>query len=241
MEGYFDGSTINIFVAFTGGLISFFASCLLPLVPTYLAYLAGGDTSSNKKTFLSSVYFTIGFITVFVILGALANVLNSYLYIHRFYINTLGGLFFISMGLFMAGFIKPSFLNKDRHINLNLHSKFYGTNAFITGVFFGLAWTPCIGPVLGVILFWASQSTTILNGVLLLLFYGLGLGIPFMVIGALSQKILPKLKGKSRYGAIINRIAGLVIIFFGILMLFDKVSYLSLVVVELFGIDAFSI
>lgn len=248
-----DGSNVNLLVAFIGGVVTFFASCLLPLVPTYLAFLSGVATASQESTakenFLfkreilkNSVLFTLGFIIVFVLLGATASAFGGYLSIHRNIIQMIGGIFFVIVGLFMLGVLKSSTLLSEHKADYSKYiTKWKWLNAVIFGATFGFAWTPCIGPVLAVILFWASQAESALHGTLLLLTYGLGLGMPFIVVGIFFEALAPKLSKASKFGFYLNKIASLIIILMGILLILGKVQIVSFFLLEVFGLNSLAI
>jgi cytochrome c-type biogenesis protein len=248
----FDGTNINLIIAFTAGIITFFASCLLPLVPTYLAFLSGvatntaSDDASKKiykrNIFTNGFFFTLGFILIFTLLGATANSLGSLFATNRELIQKIGGIFFIIMGLFMLDLIKPMALLKERKIELPKHlTKWNKLNALILGSTFGFAWTPCVGPVLGVILFWASQAASFWKGVGLLTAYGVGLGVPFLVVALLFESLAPKLKNTHKFGKALQLISGGVIILMGILLILNKVEYIALVLINIAGLRAFSV
>lgn len=241
----FDGSNVNLFIAFIGGMITFFASCLLPLVPTYIAYLTGLTLKaevSKKEIIINSALFTFGFIVVFMIFGLTANKLGNTFAQNRVLLQKIGGVFFIIIGMFMLNVIKPAFLYRERKIDLRSYfTKWQKINSFIIGLTFGFAWTPCIGPVLSVILFWASQAQTALKGTLLLLFYGLGLGIPFMVIGAFFDQLVPKLKKAKRISLILSKLSGIIILVVGALLLIGRMHYISIIILKLFSLDSHSV
>ncbi len=248
----FDGSQVNLLIAFIGGVITFFASCLLPLVPTYIAYLSGIATSrtiddSHKKVFKRDIFingliFTIGFIFVFVLLGATTNTLGRFLGIYKPLIRKLGGFLFIIMGLFMLNIIKPHFLYQERKLRLSVSpTKFRKLNSFFVGLTFGFAWTPCIGPVLAVILFWAAQTETVWQGMSLLLAYGIGLGIPFLVVALFFEKISSKLVITKRLGRYLNLLAGIVILLIGALLILGKVELLSMWLLQFFNLNILAV
>ncbi|MFZ5425083.1 MAG: cytochrome c biogenesis CcdA family protein [Patescibacteria group bacterium] len=249
----FDGSNVNLAIAFAGGLITFFASCLLPLVPTYLAYLSGITTSDiyiassekkrfyKKELFLISLFFTLGFIFVFVLLGASASKVANTLAVNRNLFQKIGGGFFVVMGLVMLGKFKFSFFQKEYKLSFSTKFlKWHKLNSFLTGITFGFAWTPCIGPVLAVILFWASQAGTTLKGMLLLLTYGLGIGVPFLLIGIFFEYLAPRLSLFSKYGYFMNKAASVFIIIMGVLMLINKVEFISITLLRLFNLNTLS-
>ena len=163
-----DGSQVNLGIAFLSGLITFFASCLLPLVPTYLAYLSGLSLqekhfSKNQRfhIFTTGLSFVVGFIVAFVLLGLTLQQFSFYLTSYREVLQQVAGLLFVLLGLVILGLVKPSFVTQEYRLPLqHLFIKYRLVHAFITGIAFAVSWTPCIGPVLAVILYWASQTAT---------------------------------------------------------------------------------
>ncbi len=247
----FDGSHINVLIAFAGGVITFFASCLLPLVPTYLAYLAGLSTSdishmdtnqnAQKRVFVHGVVFTIGFIIVFIVLGAAANTFGRLLVVYRQYLQQLGGVFFVLMGLLMLGIISPVALYKEHRITLQHISKFRLLNSLVAGLTFGFAWTPCIGPILAVILLWASQADTVVRGMSLLAAYGIGLGIPFILIAAVFEKATPLLMRTKRIGHVLHIASALIIIAVGIALIMGVAGAISMGILRIFHLNSLAV
>lgn len=243
-----DGSHVNLLIAFIAGGITFFASCLLPLVPTYLAYLSGvalnDREAKNKKwqVFKIGLMFVIGFVLTFIILGLVASSFGRIINNYRQIIEKIAGVLFIALGLFMMGIFKSSFLSQEKRIDF--HGKFQkhrSLHAILTGIAFGFGWTPCIGPVLAVILFWAAQTDSALKGTLLLSAYGLGLGTPFLVIALGFEKIIPWIKRNSRISQIMSIISGVFILITGLLLLTGHLHQLSFYLLELINISRFSI
>ena len=256
-----DNFILNLFIAFLGGLITFFASCLLPLVPTYLAYLSGITTAtvssntkdtnntdkslnskndSQKALFINSLLFTLGFILIFTLLGVSAASLGKFFALNRSLFQQIGGLILIILGLFILNIIKPTFLQKEHKIKLAT-TKFQKINSFLFGATFGFAWTPCIGPILAVILLWASQANTVFQGATLLFLYGIGLGLPFILIGLFFEYLVPKLKKASKFGYYLNKFAGLIVVITGTLLLlgvFEKVAGYILINTGLYYLGA---
>ena len=203
-------------IAFLEGIITFISPCLLPMLPIYVSYFAGGGQRSTKKTLLTSIGFVLGFTAVFMAMGALAGTLGSFLKIHQTAVNLVSGAIVILFGLsYLEIFTLNIFRGKSRNFdtsNLNFFS------AFLFGMIFSIGWTPCVGVFLGSALMLASQQGHIIEGTLMLLTYSLGLGIPFI----LSAVLIDSLKSaftfiKSNY-KIINRICGVLLILIGILM-----------------------
>ncbi len=243
-----DGSEVNLLIAFLAGVITFFASCLLPLVPTYLAYLSGvslndADNGQQRwRIFQTGLLFVIGFISTFVLLGLAASQFGGLINSYRDIVEKVAGVLFVLLGLFMLGVFKSSFLSKER--KFNLHGRFQqykSLHAILTGVAFGFGWTPCIGPVLAVILFWAAQADSSLKGALLLTVYGIGLGIPFLIISLGFEKIIPWLKRNAHISKVTNLISGIIILLAGILLIKGDFQELSLFILRLFNLEGLSI
>ena len=275
LEIFFDGSNVNLWIAFVAGFITFFASCLLPLVPTYLAYLSGVALNSKdaKKEKLQIIkvafFFVVGFISTFVLLSLAINTFSLIFASMRETIEIVGGFVFIILGLFMLGVFKHRLFSQERRLDLGkifsgkggfgefinrligkpvggfdineFFSKYKNLHAVITGVVFGFAWTPCIGPVLAVILFWSAQAESTLSGVLLLVAYGIGLGVPFMIVAAGFEKIIPLLKRYAKVSQYVSYLSGAVIILAGILMISGNFQELSFRLIDLFNLRALSI
>ena len=154
----------------------------------------------------------------------------------------MGGVFLILIGMFMLGVIKPRVLLKDQRFNIKkFKTRWIKINSLLTGFTFGFAWSPCIGPVLVVILFWSSQAETALKGTLLLLVYGLGIGLPFILVGLLFEKVQPYLVKTSKLSKWINYIAAIFVIVSGVLLIFDKLGYISIWFTNIVGLHVLSI
>jgi len=248
----FDGSQVNLFIAFLGGIITFFASCLLPLVPTYLAYLAGIATSKQevevdksifkRRVFVNGLIFTIGFIFIFVLLGATTQTLGVLLSQYKPLIRRISGIVFILMGLFMLDAIKVQSLYQERKFQLPKSlEKYKEFHSLLVGMAFGFAWTPCIGPVLAVILFWSAQADTVWKGMSLLLSYGIGLGVPFIVTALFFESISTKLVKTRKVGKILHDISAIVIIVMGILLFLNQIEQFSYTVLRFLPLDKFAV
>lgn len=243
----FDGTNINFFIAFVSGLVTFFASCLLPLVPIYLSYLSGVSLSvaANKKSrftiLKTSIFFVIGFIATFVILGATFMRFAQTINVYRIWVERLGGILFIMFGLYMTGLLRISSLSKQYQFKASDKFKQYRSiHAILTGVIFGFAWSPCIGPVLGVILFWASRQATQLQGLALLVVYGLGLGLPFILVGLGFEKLVPLLKRAGKLSKYIQVFLGIIVIFAGVLLIMGEIQNFSSYLIDFFGLRSLS-
>ena len=202
------------FITFLEGFITFTSPCLLPMLPIYISYFAGGE-SNIKKTIKNSLGFILGFSVIFVALGALAGAIGGFLSKYDVIINILTGLVVIFFGLHFLGVFK---------LNLFKGSVFEGTenlgffSSILFGVVFSIGWTPCVGAFLGTALMQAANKGSMMEGILMLLAYSLGLAIPFFI----SSLVIDRLKGafnfiKRNYN-VINKISGILLIILGVLM-----------------------
>ena len=222
---------ISLWLAFSAGLLSFLSPCVLPLVPVYLASLVGPEIFDAKATrnripiFLHSFSFVIGFSIVFIILGAGVGLAGFAISAHLVVIRQIAGSLLIVFGLFMLAALKVPWLNYEKHLNPSLSHKTGYLRSFLTGGIFSLAWTPCVGPILGGILTLALGSETAWQGAYLLAVYSLGLGLPFLIMGIAFDSITPLLKRIHRYSTAIYIISGLLLIAVGILILTNRLVW----------------
>ena len=216
---------VSLLIAFSAGLLSFLSPCVLPLVPVYLASLCGPEIFESKTSrsripiFLHSLSFVVGFSVVFIILGAGAGLVGFAISAHLIIIRKIAGSLLIVFGLFMLAALKVSWLNYERRLAPSQGITTGYLRSFIIGAIFSLAWTPCVGPILGGILTLAWSSETAWQGAYLLAIYSLGLGLPFLILGVAFDSITPLLKTINRYSSIIYIISGILLIVVGILML----------------------
>jgi cytochrome c-type biogenesis protein len=238
----FDGSQVNFLIAFLGGVITFFASCFLPLVPSYLAYLTGVSRAGPRKrdVLVNSIIFSLGFITIFVLLGASASYFGVLVAQNRRLIQIVGGSFLVVMGLTMLGFAKTTILGREFKFYTKL-TRWKKLNSYIIGSTFGFAWTPCIGPVLAVILYWASQAETIVSGTMLLLVYGLGLGFPFVLFGLFFDYLSHRISVLTKFGHNLQIAAGLLIVVTGVLLALGKLQYFSILLLDFFDLRVLAV
>ena len=201
-------------ISFFEGILTFISPCLLPMLPVYISYFAGGEQSS-KKTFRNALGFILGFTILFTAMGALAGTLGSFLSKYQTAVNIVSGLIVIFFGLNFMGVIKLNLFKGSAGLqtgNLGFFS------SLLFGMVFSIGWTPCVGAFLGSALMLASQQGHVLEGSLMLLTYSLGLGIPFL----LSAVLIDQLKGAfnfiKRHYTVINYICGGLLILVGILM-----------------------
>lgn len=201
-------------ISFFEGILTFISPCLLPMLPVYISYFAGGQQNS-RKTLTNALGFILGFTVVFTAMGALAGTLGSFLSKYQTAVNIVSGLIVIFFGLNFMGIIKLNLFKGSARMqtgNLGFFS------SLLFGMVFSIGWTPCVGAFLGSALMLASQQGHMLEGTLMLLSYSLGLGIPFL----LSAVLIDQLKGAfnfiKRHYTLINYICGGLLVLMGILM-----------------------
>ena len=203
-------------ISFLEGIITFISPCLLPMIPIYLTYFAGSGERTTKKTVTGALGFVSGFTLVFITMGALAGSIGSLFTQHQNIVNIVCGLIVIFFGLNFMGVFKINlFKGIKQSVNTDNMNFF---SAVLFGIVFSLGWTPCVGAFLGSALMMASREGQALQGILMLLCYSLGLGIPFV----LSAVLIDSLKGafsfiKKHYN-VINFVSGCLLIIVGILM-----------------------
>lgn len=203
-------------ISFLEGIITFISPCLLPMIPIYLTYFAGSGERTTKKAVTGALGFVSGFTLVFVTMGALAGSIGSLFTKHQNIVNIVCGLIVIFFGLnFMGVFKFNLFKGIKQSVNTDNMNFF---SAVLFGIVFSLGWTPCVGAFLGSALMMASREGQALQGILMLLCYSLGLGIPFI----LSAVLIDSLKGAftfiKKHYKIINFVSGCLLIIVGILM-----------------------
>lgn len=198
------------------GIVTFISPCLLPMLPIYLSYFAGGGERSTRKTLLGASGFTLGFTVVFVAMGALAGTLGSFLIQYRAWVDIIGGLLVIAFGLNYLGLLKWNLFKGSRRGDFGTEMGFF--SAFLFGIVFSVGWTPCVGAFLGSALMLASQRGHVLEGMAMLLSYSLGLGIPFLLSAVLIDKLKSTFNWIKAHYDIINKVCGGALILVGVLM-----------------------
>lgn len=209
--------TASIPLAAFAGLLSFLSPCVFPLVPSYLAYVGGNATASQRTRVLYSLLFILGFSLCFVILGASATWVGAMLRAWRYELIIVGGIIIIIFGLGMLGVLRIPFLMREARLQVGDRS---GTpqGALLLGFAFAIGWSPCIGPILATVLALASTSETVGQGMLLLAVYALGLGVPFLLAALAFDRFLGVSRVLRRHLLLVERIGGSVMIVMGVLM-----------------------
>ncbi len=215
---------MQYFIAFLEGIITFISPCLLPMLPIYVSYFAGGSERSTGKTLKNALGFVTGFTVLFVAMGALAGTLGSFLTRYQTIVNIITGLIVIFFGLNFLGVFR---LNLFKGMKNSVDVKNLGFfSSMLFGMVFSVGWTPCVGAFLGSALMLASQQGKVLTGVLMLLVYSLGLGIPFIVSALLIDKLKSAFDFIKRNYKIINTVSGTLLVIVGILMMTGLMSRL---------------
>ena len=227
---------IELFVAFGAGLISFLSPCVLPLIPGYISYISGSSLNEllEKKTIniFPIVLFTFGFSIVFISFGATATFLGSLILSNSFELRIIAGSIIIIFSLHIMGLINIKFLNYEKRIQTNTNTYFF--SPILIGMAFAFGWTPCIGPILGSILVLAATEENINQGILLLIFYSLGLALPFILSGYLIQKFLIFSKNFKKNINLVSKIGGIILLITGILILTNQLQALGYYLLNIF-------
>ncbi len=211
-------------ISFLEGIITFISPCLLPMIPIYITYFVGGGERSIKKTLTGALGFVSGFTLVFVGMGALAGTIGSFLTRYQTVVNIVSGIVVILFGLNFLGVFKWNlFKGSSREVNTENMNFF---SAVVFGIVFSLGWTPCVGAFLGSALMLASQQGSVLTGVIMLLCYSAGLGIPFILSALLIEQLKTAFDFIKRHYNIINKVSGVLLIGVGILMATGKLGAL---------------
>jgi cytochrome c-type biogenesis protein len=220
---------IELFVAFGAGLISFLSPCVLPLIPGYISFISGASLNEllkNKKiNIFPLILFTLGFSFVFIMFGAAASYLGQILLQNSQTLRVIAGLVIIIFSLQLIGIINISFLNFEKKIYTKKNNNVWFS--FVVGMAFGFGWTPCIGPILGSILALASTEETIFKAIILLIFYSLGLAIPFILSGYLMQRFLMFSKNFKKNINFVSKSGGIILLITGVLILTNQLQVLG--------------
>ncbi len=207
---------MQYFISFLEGIITFISPCLLPMLPIYISYFAGGEEQNTKKTLTNAFGFVLGFTVVFTAMGALAGTIGSFLIKYQTAVNIVSGIIVIFFGLNFLGVLK---LNLFRGIGNDINTENMGFfSALIFGVIFSVGWTPCVGAFLGSALMLASTQAHMVKGIMMLLCYSMGLGIPFVISAVLIDKLKGAFNFIKRNYSVINKICGIFLILVGLCM-----------------------
>ena len=236
-------SGIGLLTSFGAGVISFLSPCVLPLVPGYVSYVAGdaltlSEEPPRKLAALGlSLCFVLGFSTVFVLLGASATSIGQLLLSYRYEANLVGGAIVILLGLFMMGLAEIPWLQREFRMHVDLGGG-RPLAAYVIGIAFAFGWTPCIGPVLGAILTTSAVAATVFQGVVLLSFYSLGLGLPFLAAAVFTDSLMLRIGIFRRLGRSLQLAAGAGVTAMGVAMVTGELTSFSYWLLDTFPILA---
>lgn len=222
--------------AFIAGLLSFLSPCVLPLIPSYITYITGlsfADLQAEhptkvvrRKIILHSIAFILGFTVVFVLLGASATFIGSFLQSKAILIRKVGGILIILFGIHVTGLVPVRLLMGEKRLTIK-HKPAGYAGSFLVGLIFAAGWTPCIGPILAAILTLAATEENVFSGIMLLLLYSLGLGIPFLLSSLAMNQFLSLFNRFKKHIRIFEIITGLFLVVIGILLYSNWLTRLS--------------
>jgi cytochrome c-type biogenesis protein len=231
-----DSGHVSFLIAFGAGFLSFISPCVLPLVPSYVSYITGlsfEDLTENRdvrsvrwRTITHSLSFIAGFSTVFIFFGASATFIGKVLLTYQDLIRQVGGVLIIFFGLYIMGVLKIPFLTVERKLHLEKKPAGY-VGSFLVGIGFAAGWTPCVGPILGSILLYASTSDSMAKGIGLLAVYSLGLGLPLFISSLAINSFLVGFKKVARYMRWITLGSGIFLVVVGVMVFTDTLSLFS--------------
>ena len=223
---------VGITIAFMAGVLSFLSPCVLPLVPSYLTFVTGMSLEdlqggvNRRATFIHSTLFVVGFSAIFILLGASASFLGQFFRSYQVWIERIGGVVIILLGLHMTGLFRLTPLLREKRLHLNDKPAGYlGTLG--VGMAFGAGWTPCIGPILGAILTYGFSQETMWAGVGLLTVYSLGLAVPFLVAALALDWFLQAFARFRRWIPVVEKASGILIVLLGILLITGRFTLLA--------------
>ncbi len=234
----------SILAAFTGGLLSFLSPCILPLIPAYLSFISGVSLGEMRKktpgsgvtlqVFINSLFFVLGFSFIFISLGASATFIGGIFITELDLLKKIAGILVIFFGIHTLGIFRIKFLDREKRYHQT--SKPLGLfGSFLVGVAFAIGWTPCIGPILASILFYASTKETVMQGIGLLSVYSAGLGIPFLLTALGMERFINLSTFFKKHFRAIEIVSGLLLIAVGILILTDDMTRITQYIYQILG------
>lgn len=209
------GGVMQYFISFLEGIITFISPCLLPMIPIYVSYFAGGKEKDTRKTIVNAMGFISGFTVIFVLMGALAGTFGQLLTRYKIVVDIATGLIVVFFGLNFLGVLKLNLFKGSKSANKD-NLGFFSSMLF--GIVFSVGWTPCVGAFLGSALMLAANRGTVFEGVVMLLLYSLGLGIPFFISAILIDKLKGAFTFIKKHYKVINIVCGVFLIVMGVLM-----------------------
>jgi cytochrome c-type biogenesis protein len=232
----FQTPDISLFIAFAAGLLSFVSPCVLPLVPSYVTYITGLTmeelTSETTRArvrgtiIINSLLFIVGFSAVFIAFGASASLAGQLLLTYQDFIRKLGGVLIVIFGLYVMGLIKLKFLMAEKRVHFTSRPAGY-IGSFLVGVAFAAGWTPCVGPILGTILLYASTTDSMMTGIKLLSSYSLGIALPLFVTALAVDSFLNYFKKIKTYMHTISVVSGVFLVVVGVMIYTNSLTLLT--------------
>lgn len=214
---------VTYFIAFLEGIITFISPCILPMLPLYISYFANGE-NNKRKTFLNALGFVLGFTIIFVLLGAFAGGIGGLLQRYETIVNIVTGAIVVVLGLNFTGLINIGFLNGTKKLQVQIQNIHFATSVLF-GMIFAIGYTPCVGAFLGSALMMASQEGTMAAGILMLVIYSAGLGIPFVISALLIDRLKATFQAIKKHYRVINIVSGVFLIVIGVLMMTGMFGY----------------
>ena len=211
--------SIEFLFTFLEGIASFISPCLLPMIPIYISYFAGRDNKDMKRAIRNAIGFVVGFTIVFILLAVFASYVGFFISSNIKYIEILFGIIIIIFGLNYMELIKIGFLNKIKRVNADTKDLNF-IKSVLFGMLFSISWTPCIGTFLSSALLLVASSNDMLKGILLMLVYSIGLGIPFIISVVLIEKLKTVFNFIKKHYDIVKKISGLILIIMGLYIIF---------------------
>ena len=228
-----DPVNLSLIVAFGAGALSFASPCVLPLVPAYIGHLAGRsvgkepDAGQRSETLVHALAFVLGFSAVFIVLGASVGLVGFVVREQLPWLRWVGGAILVVMGLHVSGVLRIPALYRELRLSFRPSRRFGVASSFLVGSIFGAGWTPCIGPILGAILLYASTTQTVGQGALLLTAYSLGLGVPFLIAALALDRVLGFLRRLNRQAQLVEWTSGALLVGMGFVVMFNLIGRLA--------------
>jgi len=235
----FDASLLpSLFVALMAGIISFLSPCVLPIVPPYLAFMAGStmdeiEAGKSKKVIIAALYFVLGLSTVFMILGVGAGAFGDFLKRAKVEMAVPGGILIMFFGLHFLGILRIPFLYREARMDARVEGGTY-IGAYLLGLAFAFGWSPCIGPILGAILALVAEEGSVVKGVLMMGVYAFGLGLPFLLAAVFINRAIGVMNKIKKHLDKIERVSGLLLWTIGLMMVTGSFSTMAFWLLEKF-------
>lgn len=231
--------TVTLLMAFTGGLLSFLTPCIFPLIPSFLSFLAGKIDPEEIKTkrfklVFHSIFFVAGFSVIFIMYGATASIAGSFLAGSRPFLRYLSGIIVIIFALHLLEIIKIPFLEYEKKFEVEKIKRKGFVSSFIIGIAFAAGWVPCVGPILSSILLYTAATATLKEGIIYLVFYSLGLGVPFLLSALFFDLVIDKIHGLNRFLKYSSKVGGVFLLVIGVLIFTNNLTILVSFLYDLF-------